>query len=132
MVFYLSSLMIAAESADAAAGDTTSGTFLASIVSILPLIVVLVLMYLFVFRPQKKKDQEQQTMRETVEIGDRILTVGGIIGIIIRKNDDSVVIETGGDRTRLRIKKWAIHENLTAQENAQQKNSSVKKSDQEA
>lgn len=79
-------------------------------------IVVIVFFYFLMIRPQKKKDKEQQEMRNSVQIGDEIMTVGGIVGIVVKKTEDTVVIETGGDKSKLRIKLWAIHENVTVTE----------------
>ena len=55
-------------------------------------------------------------MQNSLEVGDEIITGGGIVGIVVRTGDDTVVIETGGERHKLRIKKWAITENVTAVE----------------
>ena len=57
-------------------------------------------------------------MRSNIQIGDEILTIGGIVGIVVRKGEDTVVIETGGDRSKLRIRIEAVQENITAQEEA--------------
>ena len=58
-------------------------------------------------------------MRESLAIGDEIVTIGGIIGIVVRQNEDTIVIETGGDRSKLRIQKTAVKDNITARERAQ-------------
>ena len=58
-------------------------------------------------------------MRENVRVGDEVCTAGGIIGIVLKVNDDSVVLETGGERNKIRVKKWAIHENITQMEEQQ-------------
>ena len=55
-------------------------------------------------------------MQESLQVGDEIVTSGGIVGIVVRTGDDTIVIETGGERHKLRIKKWAIAENVTANE----------------
>jgi preprotein translocase subunit YajC len=55
-------------------------------------------------------------MRENVRVGDEVCTAGGIVGIVLRVNDDTVVLETGGERNKIRVKKWAIHENITQME----------------
>ena len=56
-------------------------------------------------------------MRESLEIGDEVVTNGGIVGIVFQVKEDTVVIETGGDRSKIRVKKWAIAQNLTVHEN---------------
>ena len=48
-------------------------------------------------------------MRSSVELGDVIVTTGGIVGMVVKIKDDMLLIETGGDRTKLQIKKWAVH-----------------------
>lgn len=83
---------------------------------IFPLIIMFVLLYFMVIRPQKKRDNELKDMQNSLEIGDEIVTGGGIVGIVVSTGDDTVVIETGGARQKLRIKTWAITENVSAQE----------------
>ena len=86
--------------------------------TVVPLIGALVLLYFIMLRPQQKREKEAQVMRDNVRIGDEVCTAGGIVGIVIKVNDDSVVLETGGERNKIRIKKWAIHENITQMEEA--------------
>lgn len=81
-------------------------------------VLVIVFFYFLMIRPQKKKDKEQKEMRESIQIGDEIMTIGGIVGIVVKKTEDTVVIETGGDKSKLRIKMWAIQENITVSEKA--------------
>ena len=59
-------------------------------------------------------------MRENVNIGDEVCTAGGIVGIVLKVEEDTIVLETGAERNRIRIKKWAIHENITQVEAQQQ------------
>ena len=68
---------------------------------------IIAAMYFIFFRPQNKKKKKEAEMRK---VGDEITTIGGICGRIIAVKDetDSVIIETGSDRARLRIKRWAI------------------------
>ncbi len=108
----------AAASSDAAAQQAgTVGSVLYMIFSLGLLILVF---YLCILRPQKKKEKEQKAMKDSLQIGDEITTIGGITGIVIRINrnpqnphEDSVVLETGGDRNKVRVKMWAISENAT-------------------
>lgn len=88
------------------------------LVSILPWVIVLIALYFIMIRPQRKKEKEAMLMRSNIQIGDEILTIGGIVGIVVRKGEDTVVIETGGDRSKLRIRIEAVQENITAQEEA--------------
>ena len=72
--------------------------------------VFFLVIYLVFFRPQSKKKKKEQEMRKNAQVGDEITTIGGICGRIIAVKDetDSVVIETGTDKSKLRIKRWAI------------------------
>lgn len=81
-----------------------------------PLIIMFVLLYFIAIRPQKKRDKEMKAMQSSLQVGDEVITGGGIVGIVVRTGDDTVVIETGGERHKLRIKTWAITENVTAAE----------------
>ena len=89
--------------------STQQGSSTSSLLfSLLPIVLLFVLMWFIMIRPQKKKEKETQNMRKSVQIGDEITTIGGIVGIIVKKSDDTIVIETGGDRSKLRVKLWAI------------------------
>ena len=77
----------------AAATDTAS-----MLATFIPLILMIVVFYFLLIRPQKKRDKEVQKMRENIEIADEIVTIGGIIGRIVSIKDDTIVIETAGDR----------------------------------
>lgn len=98
--------------------ETTSGNgdVLTSILSYAPLVLVIIAFYFLLIRPQQKKDKEDKAMRENLDIGDEIVTAGGIIGRIVSIKDDTIVIETGSDRSKIRITKWAVSQNLTAAE----------------
>lgn len=89
------------------------GGGLGMLVTFIPLIFVIGLMYFIMIRPQKKKEKETQAMRTNVQVGDEVTTVGGIVGIVVKRSDDTIVIETGGDRSKLRVKIWAIQSNDT-------------------
>lgn len=75
---------------------------------ILPLVLLGLVFYFFIFRPQKKQERETTNMRNSLEIGDVIVTTGGIVGMVVKIKDDMLLIETGGDRTKIQIQKWAI------------------------
>lgn len=91
---------------------TTSG----NLMSFLPIILMIGVMYLLVIRPQKKRQAEEQNMRDSVMVGDEITTTGGIMGRIVTVKDDSIVLETGADRTKIKFHKSAIYTNNTANE----------------
>ena len=71
--------------------------------------VLMVVMYLVMILPQKKRDKQLKQMRNNLEVGDIVVTEAGIVGKIISAKDyDTVVIETGSDKTRIKFKRWAI------------------------
>ena len=70
--------------------------------------VFILFMYFFMLRPQKKQERETNDMRNNLKVGDEITTIGGIIGKIISIKEETVMIETGHDRTRIRILKSAV------------------------
>ena len=86
---------------------------MALITSFVPLILIFVVFYFILIRPQRKKDKETQKMRSNVQVGDEIVTIGGVIGIVVSLKEDTVVIETAGERNKIRIKRWAIQSNET-------------------
>ena len=105
----------------AAATDTAS-----MLATFIPLILMIVVFYFLLIRPQKKRDKEVQKMRENIEIADEIVTIGGIIGRIVSIKDDTIVIETAGDRSKIRLARWSIQQNITATERAAQENAANK------
>lgn len=58
-------------------------------------------------------------MRNSLQVGDEIVTVGGVVGLVVSIKEDTVVLETGGDRSKIRVKRWAIQENLTVHDDAE-------------
>ena len=80
------------------------------IVSFLPIVILLVFMIVLVYLPQKRQDKKDAAMRNSIEIGDKVTTIGGIVGIVcaIADKDDTLVIETGSDRTKIRFRRSAI------------------------
>ena len=72
------------------------------------LVVIIVFFYFFIMRPQKKQEKEIADMRDNLQIGDEISTNGGILGRIVKIKDDIVTIETGSDKNKLKIFKWAV------------------------
>ncbi len=102
----------------AAAATGESGDIWSSLLTYAPIVIVIIAFYFVLIRPQQKKDKEDKAMRENLDIGDEIVTAGGIIGRIVSIKDDTLVIETGSDRSKIRITKWAVSQNLTAAEAA--------------
>lgn len=103
-------ILDAAAATDAAA---TEGGFMIMLVQMLPLILMFVVLYFVMIRPQRKREKEIEHMRSNIEVGDEIVTGGGIIGRVVNIREDTVVIETGSDRSKIRIARWAIQQNNT-------------------
>ena len=82
--------------------------------SIIMIVVMVAAMYFLMIRPQKKKQKEEQQMRDSIQIGDEITTIGGIMGRVVTVKEDSIVLETGADRVKMRFQRWAIQTNETA------------------
>ena len=94
------------------------GSIMDTIISFAPIVIVLIVFYFMLIRPQQKKDKEDRAMRENLEIGDEIVTIGGIVGLVVSIKEDTVVVETGSDRSKIRILKSAVAQNITAKEKA--------------
>ncbi|MEG1016528.1 MAG: preprotein translocase subunit YajC, partial [Oscillospiraceae bacterium] len=67
-------------------------------------------MYFVLLRPQKKREKKQVEMRNSIEVGDGVTTIGGIVGIVVSTKEETVLLETGADRTRIRFKRWAVQD----------------------
>jgi len=89
-------------------GATTGNDAGSMIVTVLMLVAVFVVFYFFGIRPQKKQEKQQAEMRNNLQVGDEITTIGGIIGKVVSIKDETCVIETSRERTKIRILKSAI------------------------
>ncbi len=67
----------------------------------------------------EKKKKEEEQLRSSLKVGDKITTIGGIVGKVVDLKDDNIVIETSMDRVRMELAKWSVMTNNTAQEAAQ-------------
>ncbi len=84
--------------------------------SVIMLVLIIVFFYFLIIRPQKKQEKKDADMRNALRIGDEVVTNGGIVGIVFSIKDDTLVIETGSDRSKIRVMKWAVAKNLTVHE----------------
>ena len=113
---------VTAFASDTAAGASASGGSTAmALFSTLGLpILLLVFLYLIMIRPQQKADKEQRAMQKSLQVGDEVVTIGDIVGIVLRVEEatETVILETGSDRLKIRLKQDAIKENVTAAEAA--------------
>ncbi len=107
-----------AEGGTSVSSTAANSSSSAMVTLVLPLAIMFVLLYFMAIRPQKKQEQAMKDMQASIQVGDEVVTGGGIVGIVVSIGDDTVVIETGGAKHKLRIKNWAITENVTASERA--------------
>ena len=80
------------------------------------IVAMLAIMYFLTIRPQRKRQKEEQTMRDNIQVGDEITTIGGIMGRVVTVKEDALMIETGADKNKLKISRWAVSTNNTANE----------------
>jgi preprotein translocase subunit YajC len=85
------------------------------------LVAMLGVFYFMLIRPENKRKKEAEEMRSSVRTGDKITTIGGIVGTVVNVKESKIVIETGADQVRIELEKWAISSNETAAEAAQAK-----------
>lgn len=97
---------------DAMAGAEGELSGAATVVSIigtfLPMILIFVVFYFFLIRPQRKKDKKVKEMLDNLKVSDRICTIGGIYGTIVAIKDDTVTLSVGKDNVNLVFARWAI------------------------
>lgn len=79
-----------------------------SIISLLPLIILIIAMYFLMIRPQRKKDKQIQEMRNNLNVGDEIVTIGGICGKIVKTKDETIVIQVGADKVKFEMMRWSV------------------------
>jgi len=91
------------------------------------LIFVIVLMYFIMIRPENKRKKAAEEMRSNLSLGDEIVTIGGMTGKIVQVTEETVTFETGEDRVRIQIKKWAIQTNERAEAKAREQAEQKKK-----
>ena len=100
-------------------GQTASSTgqggndILSILTMLIPLALMIVIFYFPIIRPKKKRGKKMQEMLNNLEVADEVVTTGGIVGRVLRVTDDTVLIETGSDRTKIRVLKSSIAENRT-------------------
>ena len=97
-----------------ATGDVATGTGMLS--TIVMLVIMVAVFYFMLIRPENKRKKEAAAMRDAVRVGDKITTIGGIVGVVVNIKDDKFVIESGADQVRVEFCKWALSTNETAAE----------------
>lgn len=109
-----------------ALGAHAQGGSSSMISTVILMVVLFGGMYFLMIRPQKKQQKEEQQMRENLQVGDEITTIGGIIGRVVTVKDDGIVIETGADRNKMTLARWAIQSNNTANEKLKEQREAAK------
>ena len=121
MIFNWLLLDAAANTSSSAADGATTGGAASLLMTALPLVAMFALMYFLIIRPQKKKEKEEKKMRDNLQIGDEIITIGGIYGRVISLKEDSIVIESKSDHSKMTIARWAMQQNLTVHDDVASK-----------
>ena len=79
-----------------------------ALIQLVPLLLLIVVMYFLMIRPQKKKDKQIQDMRKSLQVGDEIVTIGGICGKIVKTKDESFIIQVGADKVKFEMMRWSV------------------------
>ena len=98
-------------------GTTGGGDMISTIIM---LAIMLAVFYFMLIRPENKRKKEAESMRSAVKVGDKITTIGGIVGTVVSVKDDKIVVETSADQVRIEFAKWALSTNETAAEAAKE------------
>ena len=89
---------------------------------LLPMILIYAVLfgglYFLMIRPQRKKQKEEKKMRENLQVGDEIITIGGLYGRVISLKEDTIVMESISDHSKITIARWALQSNLTVHDDA--------------
>ncbi|MBE6880690.1 MAG: preprotein translocase subunit YajC [Ruminococcaceae bacterium] len=85
----------------------------AMLTMLIPLAAMILIFYFLIIRPEKKRSKKMKEMLNNLEVADEVVTTGGIIGRVLSVKEDTVLIETGSDRTKIRVLKASIAENRT-------------------
>lgn len=101
--------------APAAEGLSVTGM----LTTLLPLVLMVAIFYFLLIRPEKKRSKKMKEMLDNLQVADEVVTTGGIIGRVLSVKEDTVLIETGSDRTRLRVLRSSIAENRTVHDEVQ-------------
>ncbi len=88
--------------------EATGAEGASMVTTIVMLVAMIAIFYFFMYRPQKKQEKETNAMRNGLQVGDEITTIGGIIGKIVSIKDETVLIETSNERNKIRILRTAV------------------------
>ncbi|MDO4834511.1 MAG: preprotein translocase subunit YajC [Bacillota bacterium] len=79
-----------------------------SMFSILILVLLFAVMYFLMIRPQKKREKETNAMRAGVQVGDEIVTIGGICAKVVKTKEESIVVQVGADKVKFEMMRWSV------------------------
>lgn len=85
-----------------------AGSALGILTMVIPLALMVLIFWLLIIRPEKKRSKQMQEMLNSLQVADEVVTNGGIVGLVVSVSKDTVLIETGSDRTKIRVMKSAI------------------------
>ena len=86
--------------------------------TVMMLVVMVAVFYFMLIRPENKRKKEAEQMRSSIRKGDKITTIGGIVGTVVDVKENNIVIETSADQVRIELAKWGVSTNETAAEAA--------------
>ena len=95
------------------------------------LVVFIAAMYFLLIRPQKKKEKTIQNMRNSLQVGDEIITIGGICGKIVKTKDESIVIQVGADKVKFEMMRWSVSSVVSSNSKASAKSNVVEEDEEE-
>lgn len=101
-------VIMMSQSSSAANTNQAAGGVLSILTMVIPLALMVLIFWLLIIRPEKKRSREMQNMINSLQVADEVITNGGIIGLVVSVSKDTVLIETGSDRTKIRVLKSAI------------------------
>ncbi len=102
-----------------ATADTTApvGSGMSTIIMLVAMVAIF---YFMMIRPENKRKKEAEAMRSALKVGDKVTTIGGIVGTVVDIKEDKFVVETSADRVRIEFQKWALSTNETGAERAKE------------
>ena len=111
--------------------ETVEQTPTGGLLGMLPMLLIMIgVFYFMLIRPENKRKKEAEQMRSSIKNGDKVTTIGGIVGTVVDVKTDNFVLETSADQVRIEFAKWAISTNETAAQAA--KEEAKKKQEQKA
>ena len=101
--------------------DATTQAASGGLLGMLPMLLIMVgVFYFMLIRPENKRKKEAEQLRSSIKNGDKITTIGGIVGTVVDVKSDTFVVETSADQVRIEFTKWALSTNETAAEAAKE------------